>query len=201
MAMRLSTATLLAGAVAASVLAPAGTAYAAGVAITDGTADVWVNSTSDGSYVASSEQTNVDVESLRVRHLTNRIVVVADYVELDKGSDLPLFVTNRLRFDDGPAVTVMVDTANVAAGESVLFTRRGPVECGGFDATVDYATDTVELIMPRKCVGSPRWVEANYVSQAYVESNEAESGYVGYVDNALSDGSGTGGWTERVRRG
>ena len=201
MAMRSLTTTLLGGAMLAAVLAPAGTAYAAGLTVTDGTADVWETSTNDGVYVASAQVDNVDVESLRVRHLTNRIVVNASYVELAKGDEVPLLVSTVLRFDDGPALTIMVDTYHRAAGDSVLYNRRGEVRCGGFDATIDYAADTVELSVPRNCVGGPRWVEANYVSLASVEDPETESGWVNYRDNALTTGSGAGGWTERVRRG
>jgi hypothetical protein len=201
MVMRSLTTALIGGAVLAAFLAPAGTAYAAAVTIADETSDVWEDSAEDGAYVTSAQVTNVDVESLRVRHLANRIVVTADYVELAKGSDVPLGVTNRLRFDDGPALTISIDTFHKASGESALYNKRGPVECGGYDATIDYAADTVELIVPRRCVGNPRWVEANFVSQGSVESSDAENGYLTYRDNALSSESGAGGWTERVRRG
>ena len=201
MAMRSSITTLLGGAMLAAVLTPAGTAYAAGLTVTDGTAYVW-ESTDQAEYVASAQVDNVDVQSLRVRHLANRIVVTASYVELVKDADVTLVVSNVLRFDDGPAVTIMVDTFQKASGESVLYTRRGPVDCGGFDATIDYAADTVELVVPRTCVGTPRWVEANYVALGNAEG-ESEDGptYTNYRDNALTTGSGTGGWTERVRRG
>ena len=197
MAMRSSTATLIGGAMLAAVLAPAGTAYAATVDVTDATSDVWENSQSNETYVASGEVDNLDVTSLEVRHLTNRIVVTAAYVEL-KRDGVPPAPISRLRFDDGPTVTIQVDTFNRWSGESVLYTKQGPVDCARFDHAIDYTANTVELSVPRGCVGGPRWVEVNYISQGFVKDGNE---YRGYRDNALTTGFGTGGWTERVRRG
>ncbi len=200
MAMRPSTTALLGGFLLAAVLTPSLTAYAATVDVTDATSDVWENFTNDGEYVPTELTDNLDVTSLEVRHLAKRIVVTAGYAELKKAG-VPLVLSSRLRFDDGPAVTIMVDANPRWSGDGVLFGRRGPLDCGGFDHAIDYAANTVELSVPRKCVGGPTWVETNYVGLGYVEDSDAESGYRNYRDNALSDGSSQGGWTDKVRRG
>lgn len=200
MTLRPSTATLIGGAMLAAVLAPAGTAYAATVDVTDATSDVWESATGDGVYVASDEVNNLDVTSLKVRHLTNRIVVTAAYVEL-KREGVPLALMSRLRFDDGPVVMAQVDTFHRWSGDSVLHTKRDEINCGRFEHAIDYEANTVELNVPRGCVGGPRWVEVNYVSSGFVEDPDVESGYRSYRDNALNAGSSTGGWTDRVRRG
>ena len=45
-----------------------------------------------------------------------------------------------------------------------------PIRCAGFDHTIDYTANTVQLSVPRSCVGNPRWVEVNYVGLGNVDA-------------------------------
>jgi hypothetical protein len=203
MRLRTKTTAIVGGAILA-VIAPATAAHAGAITIDDETSDVWEilydEETQDETLVEAGSVDNVDVDSTRVRHLTNRIVLTTTYTDLTK-QDIILGAIGDLRFDDAPAVGFYLDTYQDWSGETVLFKSRNgaPIDCGGFDHAIDYAANTVEFSIPRKCVGSPRWVEARYVGTANQEDEEV--GYRNWRDNALTSGSGTGGWSERVRRG
>lgn len=205
MTMRSFTAAFLGGTVLAAVLAPTGAAYAASHTVDDSTEDVWEPvwnaDTETVDYLAAGSVLNVDVDTVVVRHTARRIVVTTTYAEL-KRQEITLAVSSRMRFDDGPAVGMMVDTWGKWSGTSVLFKKSGaPIECPGFDHAIDYAANTVELIVPRSCVGNPSWVEVNYVGLGNVEDPESESGYRNFEDTAHSAESGWNGWTERVKKG
>jgi hypothetical protein len=171
----------------------------------DQTSDVWEaqydTATDTTAYVPVGSVNNVDVQSLRVRHLANRIVLKATYVNLNK-KQIVLGATGSLRFNDGPEVGFFLDTYYKWSGETVLFkTGSGdPISCSGFDHTIDYAADTVEVSIPRKCVGDPRWVRAAYLATGNKEDDTADGGYRNYRDNALSTGHGYAGYSARVRK-
>src|SRR4051812_4526949 len=168
MTMASRSALLVGGAVLAA-LAAAMPAYADAVTTTDETADVWEavyhSDTDTTDYVNAGSVLNMDVESVRVRHLANRIVVKATYVELRREGVI-FGASSRLRFNDGPTVGFSLDTYNRWGGESVLYESGSgdPIRCGGFDHSIDYATNVVEVSIPRTCVGNPRWVEASYMA-------------------------------------
>ncbi len=205
MALRTKTTTLLGTAVLAAVLAPAASAYADSLKVDDETSDVWEavwnEDTQSDDYVEAGSVNNVDVTSLRVRHLANRIVVTATYAELNKGK-VVLASTSTYKFNDGPTVGVMLDTYAKSSGETVMYTthRGKPVDCKGLDDTIDYDANTVELSIPRKCVGDPRWVQVGYVGTGSEEDSSSEFGYRNYRDNALDTGHTYNGATAKVAK-
>jgi hypothetical protein len=205
MTMSPRSAVLAGGAVLAAVFA-ATPAYADAVTVTDETADVWEavyhSDTDTTEFVSAGSVPNMDVESVRIRHLANRIVVKATYVEL-KREGVIFGGTSRLRFNDGPTVGFSLDTYNRWGGESVLYESGSgdPIRCGGFDHSIDYAANVVEVSIPRSCVGNPRWVEATYMATGNVEDDTVDGGYRNYRDNGLNAGhSFSGGFSERVRK-
>lgn len=205
MTMRSITAALLGGTVLAAVLAPTGAAYAASRSVDDGTGDVWEPvwnaETETVDYFEAGSVLNVDVDKVVVKHTARRIVVTATYAELKK-QDITLGASSRMRFDDGPAVGMYVDTWQKWSGETVLYKKSGmPIECAGFDHAIDYTANTVQLSVPRSCVGNPRWVEVNYVGLGNVEDPESETGYRTFEDSAHSANSGWNGWSDRVKKG
>ena len=205
MTMRSITAALLGGAVLAAVLAPTGAAYAASRSVDDGTGDVWEPvwnaETGTVANVEAGSVLNVDVDKVVVRHTARRIVVTTTYADLQK-QEITLAASSRMRFDDGPAVGMMVDTWQKWSGETVLYKQSGmPIKCAGFDHAIDYTANTVQLSVPRSCVGDPRWVQVNYVGLGNVEDPESASGYRNYEDSAHHAGSGWNGWSNRVRKG
>ncbi len=205
MTMRSITAAFLGGTVLAALLAPTGAAYAASHTVDDATGDVWEpvwnSETETVDYLEAGSLLNVDVDKVVVVHTDRRIVVTTTYAELKK-QEITLAPSSRMRFNDGPAVGMMVDTWSKWSGESVLYKKSGmPIRCAGFDHTIDYTANTVQLSVPRSCVGNPRWVEVNYVGLGNVEDPEVESGYRNYEDTAHTSASGWNGWSARVKRG
>src|SRR3954452_16186665 len=124
MTMRPRSAAVLSGVVLAATFAASAPANADVVTVDDPTSDVWEAqydaATDTTTYVEAGSVANLDVQSLRVRHLANRIVLKATYAELNK-KDVVLGASGTLRFNAGPEVGFSLDTYSKWSGESVLF--------------------------------------------------------------------------------
>jgi hypothetical protein len=203
MAMLKTTAALIGGAVL-EVTATT-TAHAATVASTDGTGDVyettWNEETGTEEVTEAGSTTNVDVESLKVRHTARKVILTARYADLTRG-EVILGAGLQMRFADAPKMGAFVDTYNSWAGEAVLYKARNgrPVDCDRLDVSIDYADDHLVVSVPRSCVGNPRWVQVNYLAYGSQEDPEAAGGWHSYRDNAHHAGPELDGWTARARK-
>lgn len=206
MFMRSYKAALLTGAVLAAVLAPAGAASAQNLTHDDATADVWEDvwnyDTNTQEYYEAGSQTNVDVLSTVVRHLPTKLVLRFTYADL-KRSGTRFGIINHLRFPDGPQIVAAVDTNTRWKGIPVLAKNRTgePIRCPGLDHAIDYSANTIELTIPRSCIGTPTWVDVNSFAVGQEDDPESESGVHAYIDNSLNGGHGDNGWTRHVRKG
>lgn len=199
----------LAAAVAAAVLAPAAAASAASTTITDGTGDVWENTydlaTGLDVWIPTESAYNTDVVSTVIRHNLRRVTIKMTYNDLQKQPDVSISAVVRMRFDQGPQRFAFVDASPGSwGGSSQVFknnTRTGPapVTCGGLTHALDYVANTVTMSIPRTCLGSPTWIEANVVSRS--AANLGQDVQRNLFDNGQSAGHTDGGWSARLRRG
>ena len=78
-------------------------------------------------------------------------------------------------------------------------TGPAPVTCGGLSHAVDYTANTVSMSIPRTCLGSPTWVEANVLTRSSAGLNQDVQRNL--FDNGQRAGHGEGGWSPRLRKG
>ncbi len=202
-------AAIFATTVAAAVIAPAAAASAASTTVTDGTGDVWENTynpdTSSDVWTPTESAYNTDVVSTVIKHNADRVTVKMTYNDLQKQPDVSISAVVNMRFDRGPRRFAFVDASPGSwRGSSQVFkdnakTGPAPVSCAGLSHTVDYAANTVTMSIPRTCLGSPRWIEANVLSRSTGGLNQDVQRNL--FDNGQRAGHGDGGWSARLRRG
>ena len=206
MFMRSTKAVLLAVAVLAAVLAPAAAASAQKVAVHDSTADVWEsvwNPDSGASgEVRAGSQPNIDIVSTVIRHTGHRLILTLRFADLQR-SKTHFFVVSRLRFDKGHRMVAMVDATRRWRGISAVGGLRAnkPAKCRNVGHTIDYASNTIVLSIPRSCIGNPRWVELSTVVEGFKQEGATEDDFHSYLDNAQTAGHGYGGWSRRIHQG
>lgn len=195
---------LLAAVVLTAVLAPAGAASAKTITVEDGSGDAWQDvynpETNSQEDVEAGAKLNVDVLKTVIKHTDHKLILKTSYSELKK-QDVTFMIRHQLRFSDGPKIGAAVDTFGGWKGTGALFKNRSgaPIKCANLSQEIDYAANTIELNIPRTCLGGPSWVQVNsfaYGSEAGQEEGESRQ----FHDNALRAGSGYGGWTEKVRK-
>lgn len=200
---------LLAASLAAAVVGPSTAATAQSATITDGTGDVWENTydpatqTDVWSLVESAY--NTDVVSTVIKHGARRVDVTMTYNDLDKAPDVTISAVVTMRFDQGARRSAFVDVwPGDWQGSAMVFkqnasTGGGPVTCGGLTHAVDYTANTVSMSIPRTCLGSPTWIQANVLSRSTAALDQDVQRNL--FDNGQQAGHSELGWSGRLRRG
>lgn len=89
----------------------------------------------------------------------------------------------------------MVDTSGSWQGTDVLVENGqnsgGPVAGDGFTHEIDHTANTIEMSIPRSCLGSPTWVEAAVMAQGWIEGGETADSSTSYFDNGAKPGRRT----------
>ena len=197
-------AALLTSAVLGAVLAPAAAASARSLTIDDSTADTWENvynpDTQSDDWFAAGSMLNTDITKTVVKHSTNKIIITTTFYDL-KAKDARYGVVDRLRFDHGPKVVADVDTNGKWKGQAYLFTDHSgeQIKCAGLTHAIDYTADTVQVSIPRSCVGKPAWAEVAEFSVSNVTDDAGTTH--SYIDDAATAGHKFGSWSDKVRRG
>jgi hypothetical protein len=201
MFMRSTKAALLAGAVLAAVLVPAGAASAQKVAIDDSNADVWETAwDGDIKHVRVGSQPNVDLVSTVLRHGAHKLILTFKYAELSR-SRTRFAAVSTLRFAEGSRIGVVLHTFARWRGHMFLTEIHSGdrLKCANLEHAIDYTADTVALTVPRSCIGDPKWVEVNSFAYGSQEDPDTGAELHNYSDNAQNAGHGYRGWSERVR--
>lgn len=188
----------------AAVLLPASPATAATLAYGDPTGDVW-RSTFD---VESEQETiepagspvNADLVRTTVRHTATKVVLKGRYADLQKAENRYLFGV-ELRTDEGLKREIGVETLSRPGwGGTPYFAKRdGETPCRGLGHSIDYATETVTVTVPRTCLSKPRWVQVRSMSVAFEEGGEVFSAFVDSGHDETADEPRE--WSGKVRRG
>jgi len=196
-------AALLTTAILGAVLAPAAAASARSLTIDDSTADTWENvynpDTQSDDWLAAGSKLNTDITKTVVKHSANKITITATFDDL-KAKDAGYGLVDRLRFDHGPKVVANVDANGKWKGQAALYTNHSgqQIDCAGLTHAIDYTANTVEISIPRSCVGKPTWVEVAEFSVSNVSDDTTTHSY---IDDAGTDSHGFGTWSDKVRRG
>lgn len=196
-------AALLTTAILGAVLAPAAAASAKSLTIADDTADTWENvynpDTQSDDWYEAGNKLNTDITKTVIKHSATKITITATFDEL-KAKDARYGLVDKLRFDHGPKVVADVDTNGKWKGQAFLYTDRSgaQIDCAGLTHAIDYTANTVEISIPRSCVGKPMWVE---VAEFSVSNTSDAAGDHSYIDDAATAGHKFGTWSDKVRRG
>jgi hypothetical protein len=111
-------------------------------------------------YTAAPTRANPDVLAATVRHTKRRVVIDVrfDDIFVPPGRTGVFAVFGDLRSDTSGASWDMWATQERRQGRVTIF-RRGK-RCLG-SSRVDYARDTARVVLPRRCLGDPRWVRVS----------------------------------------
>lgn len=176
--MRLST-TVLAAATGLAVLVPT-QAHAGSYVRPDATGDV-SSQTGDGPYVRTPSRVEGDVRTSGVSYAGRRVTVAIGFAQLTQTTEVTghLF---RLRTNKGKVRDVSVLAGpGQWAGRTQMTKRNGKrVRCA-LGSRIDYAIDRVNVSIPRKCLGKPRWVRVG-IGVVSLEND------VFFADDALTNG-------------
>lgn len=133
-----------------------------------------------------------DIARVTFKHLERRVVIRSRYVDLVRGTRL--YAATRFRDEDGKRAYVHVNAGKDRPGGTTALRkyRTGDrIRCS-VSHRIDYATNTITVAFPRRCIGNPRTLAFTAVT---------ESGGASYFDSAHGDRPRELGWSRRVRRG
>jgi len=157
-------------------------AYAANTSHVDATGDV-VAFTPESDFedaVPAPERRNGDIRGFYYTHGKRAVIVTIRFVELSKADGLGTVV--RLNTDRGRR-----DIVHVAGLRPMMSSPHRSVRCN-IRTSVSYANDRVQLVVPRRCLGNPRWVRAGAGVFTGLETSEDEPLF---VDEAYRNGNVT----------
>ena len=166
----------------------------------DPAGDVWLN---DGEgendhYSQAGSVVNTDVRRTSVRHLKRYVTIRTEFVSLRKkvSEQIEHFLYLRTDGSGQFAVIVNVDTWNGQTGYYVHgYDDQGPRECDDVTGSTRFDKETIQVRVPRSCLGSPRWIRFQGRTVSYVED-------VGtYSDSAMGPGREPRVWSRRLHRG
>lgn len=191
----------LAAAVSVLVLVPVA-ANAQVVTVTDAARDVVSGAPEDETYTTPEPQRlEGDVLSQRVDHRARVVRVTLRHSQLTRAAKKDSIVhAVALRTNEGQRAEVFLLVQGKRYQGERMFTVNGKDRrCKGLSTRIDYARDTVQFTVPRRCLSNPRWVEVG-AGTAY--SKEVEGGRT-YADDANLDGRVADdlAFGPRVRRG
>ena len=179
--------------------------------VRDGAGDVWEArvdfDTGDLTVNRTDVQRNVDVRNVKIAHSARKLKFWVRYGEARHNDDL-LGIDFALKTPERRMMSMSMAFDRQA--DSFLMRRNGkPVNCHGLQAEMQYAKDEFELVIPRRCLGRPKWVKVGGVTskvdlgalEELMESGAEPEAISAYGDLLGSHGYKRITWTERLYRG
>lgn len=143
----------------------------------------------DPRYDPAPAQARGDIASIRVAHLDRSVRVLMHYRALNASGQsashgFAIRTATGLRFID-----IRARPGRWAGVRRFQNANGALVPCRGISHTIDYARNSVLLVVPRSCLGNPRWVRV--------------AGYSAILENghAYLDDSRTTGYSNRLYLG
>jgi hypothetical protein len=185
---------VLVATVAAAVLAPTA-AEARSWSHVDASGDVYSGTYGSDSFAAAPDRSVGDVIGSTVRHKRRAIVMQLRYVDLEPGSEVNghvfLVQTPTMR-----RVVTLVATSSFPNGRvRVTKPNDKAVKCR-VPHKIDYTQNTATVVVPRSCLGRPRWIKVGMVGASFTGFH---TGDPMWVDDALSSGT-NGVFSPRIYR-
>lgn len=127
-------------------------------------------------------RTEGDIVSTRVSHLDRKVRIKIRFAELSRtGRGANQYLV--LRSDKGKRYLLIDSSGGKWAGRT-RFTNANDdkVPCTGISHKIDYVANTVLAVVPRTCLGNPRWVRAGIGTITFGASDF-------FVDDARTQGN------------
>jgi hypothetical protein len=162
---------------------------------TDGTGDVYSTVSGSGSFTPAPDRTVGDVVGSTVKHKRHAVVLQLRYVDLEVGSEINAHYfairTNTMRRD----VTLVAAGTFPNGRAEMTKPNRKRVTCR-IPHKIDYTLNTATVVVPRSCLGNPRWVKVRMAGLSFTGLGPNDTTW---VDDALSAGT-SGAFSPRVFR-
>lgn len=186
---------LVAVATAALVLVPSA-AHADTYRHTDATGDVAANVGQSDSYTPAPDRVVGDVVASTIKHKKRTVILQLAYRDLvnDAEYDEHVFFvrTNKMT----RTVRLFASSSN-PGGRAIMFKGRKKVSCH-VRRHIDYTLNTAAVVIPRSCLGQPRWVKVGMGGVMFTGFTASDTTW---VDDAMSTGTdGTAMWSPKVFR-
>lgn len=192
--MKLVRSVVLGVTVAAAVLAPTA-AEAKSYRHVDATGDMFSTTSSTKTFTPAPDRIVGDIVSTTIRHKSRNVVIQVQYRDLVANSEIDAhyFVirTSKMRRD-----VSLVSAGSFPAGRVQMTKANGTKVSCHVGRRIDYSLNTATVVVPRSCLGRPRWVK---VGMAAAELTGLGSTDPQYVDDAFSTGT-AGRYSPRVYR-
>jgi hypothetical protein len=177
---------LVAAMLAAACTMATTTAQAQQLERTDGTGDVVLRDPDSNQVTVEPDWANGDIVGLRVNHGPHRVKARLTFDELTRNVGA-IFHDFEIRTPRRHFSAQVLTNEDAWKGDSELWLPGRPKDCDGLKHKVDYAQDVVRVWVPRKCLGSPRWVRVGAGTSTWREDDESE-GIESRWDEALRTG-------------
>lgn len=192
-----------AGLTFAMLLGAAAPSTADSVVIVDHVKDVWhVDQGEDGmiyGYRKVGGAVNVNITSTTVRHRDHSVMISTEYRTLKKHDGL-YYLFGGVRTDAPRKFDFDVTWYDSYPTDVLLggLYERGPgedVECENFSFDLDYAADTLRIVIPRRCLGTPETVSVRTRAFGRACCDDHK------IDQFDRPGHGPAGWSQVVHSG
>ena len=153
------------------------------VALRDGAGDVWKSSNSDDPVRA--KRPTVDITRGAARHGEHAVTARVRFVNLRRVEGIHLYFI-RIRTRAGVFLVGVEASPDNWPGGSVLFDETdNQAPCHRLTHRIDYADDMMTVRVPRRCLGTPAWVQLSLLN-ALQKPWSADEGEVWFADSAHS---------------
>ena len=176
---------LVAVAVAAVVPLLPAAAYADRHTVTDAAGDVASTVGQSDTYTPAPDRVEGDIVSSTVKHGARKVVMTLRYRDLSTSTEVDehVFFVHTSKMT---RVVRLFANASNPGGKAVLTKAHGKKVRCHVGRRIDYNLNTATVMVPRSCLGQPRWVKVGMGSVLF--SDAGPSGQV-WIDDALSTGT------------
>ncbi len=156
----------------------------------------------NGNEVKAPDRADGDIVTSGVSYAGRKLWLGMSFSDLGHDSDVSGYLF-AIRTNEGRRkMRVLSITAVPGEGwQARLDGRKGRVRCRGMATRVEYVNKRVRAVIPKRCLGSPRWVQVSMATLTIDGIEDLEELSI-YGDDALLNGVLEGAsWGPRVRRG
>jgi hypothetical protein len=172
-------ATLSACAVVLTLFGPP-PAHADSRTLVDGRGDVWaMDSPEVGQNTQAPNRQQNDILRTVFAHHDRKVVVRTKFARLDRVGEMWLMAIN-LRTSTGKLRRIALFAGPGQWRGSVIRGNGASQTCARH--RIDYVANVVEVAVPRRCLGDPRWVQASMAAGTIAGNG------VFYADNPVNEG-------------
>jgi hypothetical protein len=153
----------------------------------------------NGNEVKAPDRADGDIVTSGVSYAGRRLWLAMSFSDLGHDSEFSGYMF-ALRTNGHKTRFLTIFATPGEGWSTMLGGRHGRIRCRGLAARVEYVARRVRAVIPKRCLGSPRWVQVSMATLTVKGENEDD--VTVYGDDAILNGAFMGAsWGPRVRRG